>query len=112
MPNLYSNIDKSSWVYAPNFGRSRAKYRGVRESYKFNTEIYQILYDFRKLYEKFDSLDTVFSLNLNTIENGSTLSATYVWRNVAESPMTLPGVNDLALRISQLKHRVLVLEGV
>jgi hypothetical protein len=111
MPSLYSDVDRSSWVYAPNFIRSRARYRGSRESYYLNREIMQLTYDFRRLYEKFDILDTTLSIDLEKIATGGAINATYVWDTDTAKSFVFNGLDDLSLRISRLKQRVEALEG-
>lgn len=107
MPNFYSDVDKSTWMYQPNFTRSRARYRGQRESYKINTEMYQVLYDIRKLYEKFDTLDTIIDTNLSlTDEDSNGAYFPTVIGYPAATAVAINGLDDLVVRLEHLYRRI------
>lgn len=125
---LYAPINKRVQVSAPNFTRSRARFRGQRESFKINTEIHQLAYDLHKLYEKYDSLNTTLTINLSTIENGGQIGRTLYftaegvpgvlygiavnWNDAspADESLMLDGTIALIDRLTRLEKRISDLE--
>lgn len=101
---LYTQTDRRGYISAPQFIRSRARYRGQRESFKINTEIAQLLYDLRKLYEKYDTLKVTLDARLYVLEHGGSISgATY---GTSDEAFVIPGVEELAVRLTRLRERV------
>ena len=49
MPKYYSEYDRSSWLYQPNFARVRHQFRGPRHSNRINQFRDQFTYDRQKL---------------------------------------------------------------
>lgn len=112
-PILYSTVNRRLFISAPTLTRWRARHRGPRESFKINSEITQLLYDIRVLYEKYDSLADQLNYNTDVLEQGLNLTQTYRWADAttpADNPIALTGVNDITLRLSQLAQRVRALE--
>lgn len=112
-PILYNTINRRLFISAPTLTRWRARHRGPRESYKINTEITQLLYDIRVLYEKYDTLADQLNYNADVLEHGLNLTQTFRWADAttpADTPIALPGINDIALRLSRLAQRVRALE--
>ena len=87
--------------------RSRARFRGQRESFKINTEIAQTTYDLRRLYEKYQTIEEKLDLRLETLERGGNVGQALNGTNKA---LVLDGVESLADRIFRLEKRVRDLE--
>jgi hypothetical protein len=114
MAILYSEIDKTDWYYEPNFVRMRHRYRGIRESYKTNTEITQYYYDIRNIFNKAESTrDDLDDYTEKLIEGGSVDGCEYYWSEGATpvlGEVNLLGIDELASRIDKLRNRVKMLE--
>lgn len=118
-PILYAAVNRRTQISAPNFVRSRARYRGHRESFKINLEIHQLAYDLRRLYERYDVIDAALTTHLNTIEDGGQVGATLVGTvgvavrlagDTSDKPFIITGVDDIADRLSRLETRIKNLE--
>ena len=77
---LYSLNQPNNTIYAPQLIRSRSRHRGPRESEKINLEMYQFLFDVRKLYELVGFNTNTYYYVSDSIEYGSSLT-TYFWSN-------------------------------
>lgn len=76
MPILYSDVDKDKWFYSTNFVRWRHRYRGSRESYKFNYEISSFLYEIRRVFAKNLANIEELESNVQSLMLGVDLDAT------------------------------------
>lgn len=110
MPVIYSKVDRESWINAPSFVRSRARYRGVRETQKLNVEMSSFLYDIRKLYEKYQSIGEIIAINLEAIREGGILNASIYYYDDTQQGIHLEGVTSLAERVQRLAERIRNLE--
>lgn len=72
---LYSLVPTRDFVSAPSFVRWRHRFRGQRESYKFNAEISAFIFDVRRLYEKYGALDAKLSEHVFVLVNGGSVNA-------------------------------------
>lgn len=106
MAIFYQEIDKTRWFYEPSSGRSRHRYRGVRESHKVNLEISSFLFDINNINKK-----------MNNLVQSSLRHAAYVARGVELSPASyansftaLIGLLDMSSQIEDLKNRVTEME--
>lgn len=77
---LYSVNQPNKMIYSPQIIRSRARHRGQRESEKVNLEMYQFLFDARKIYEFIGLNSNNLVHNILSLEYGSNLT-TYFWSN-------------------------------
>jgi predicted RNA-binding protein associated with RNAse of E/G family len=114
MATLYSEIDKSDWYYQPNFVRFRHRYRGVRESYKINTEITQYYYDIRKIFNESESIRDDLDTYSDIILNGGTIDGCVYYEVLSATPiesnLELIGLSELAIRTEKLRNRTKILE--
>lgn len=88
-----------SEINQPQFQRTRHRYRGSRESYKFNLELCQMYFDIRRLYEDVQTARTNYTAQTASINAGGAV--------VAE---VIVGLDDLTGRLQRLTDRVLALE--
>lgn len=107
MPTFYFETDLRAEFSAPQFTRLRARYRGVRESWKVNLEIDQLLFSITGLYDRYNTLhaDLVLTSEL-LFEGGAVTGVT----DYDDDPLVLEGLNSLIEDVAALKARVKRLE--
>lgn len=114
MAITYWEIDKSSWLYQPNLERSRHRYRGVRESFKFNLEINQAHFDLTYLSAKKDEVTTFLNDNTTRLYSGASIGGVeYNWyydSEASDQPLALDGMDTMKGSIMKLRDRVRDLE--
>lgn len=99
----YHQYDARALLSAPQFVRMRSRYRGPRESYKFNLESQQFLYDVRRLLARYTGMAGIFKTDVSWIEDGGTVPGV--------TPGDLLGLNVLSERAAALSNRLRKLEG-
>lgn len=109
-PVMYSDIDKRSWVYQPNFVRWRHRSRGVRESLKVNQEITQLIYDLRVCMAKIEILRSNLEYLADLLVEGGTMEADVNWSG-SDEDLELIGIEALSAKFESLRRRVSKLEG-
>jgi hypothetical protein len=109
---LYSSNYDDVELTEPQMTRWRFRYRGVRESYKSNISADQALFDIAFLYGEISTQDSELDDNLDTIENGGSVDADFVWDDATPTlePIELDGIADLASRLDKLRQRIKYLE--
>jgi hypothetical protein len=112
---FYSRMNKDSWLYQPNFRRSRHRYRGHRESFKINLEINQMYTDLCnldiKLTQGEDQLDQLVS---NILEGVTHTGITYTDTDATptDEEVILLSMNEFTANMAALKERIKRLENV
>lgn len=107
MPTFYFDTDIRAQFSAPQFTRLRHRYRGVRESWKVNLEIDQLLFSITDLYRRYNILHDNFVLAKELlIEGGAVTGVT----DYDDDPMVLDGLDSLIQQVAALKARVKRLE--
>jgi hypothetical protein len=110
MSKTYSLTDKSTWIYEPNYVRRRHRYRGPRESLKFNQEISQLFYDLHRIKAKLEQVSTDATDFSSLLTDGGEIDGVeYSWDDDA-TPGTelvvLVGTEILAARIQRVQDRI------
>jgi len=109
MAILYSDENKNSWFYQPNFTKSRHRYRGRVESSKLNLEISQFNYDIRNINKKINSI-MIDTLSLSSsISRGEDSISYSLYRN-SKTFNTLDGLPNMRSKVENLKNRVTEME--
>lgn len=100
-------------ITEPQLTRWRHRYRGVRESLKFNTETQQFLYDVTELYAQNAALSERMTFDLGLVEDGGSITAVVSWDDGSpvEEPVVLAGLDTLVVRAQALNQRITALEG-
>lgn len=111
---VYSELDKSRWSYTPNLVRWRHRYRGVRESLKFNQTHSQMLFDIYNINNKQNTFMDTLEQHIVDLYQGKE-DYTDVDYYYAETDMTdaysATGIRDLNERLSILDRTLRRLEN-
>lgn len=100
---IYKTYDKREHLNAPQYTRTKQRYRGPRESYKINLEISQLLYSLAGLSEQYENFQEELTDIGAQFLDGGELS------NVLDSdgdPVVILGLNEIAAKIAQLRIRI------
>lgn len=107
MPEFYSEHNMRRQFNAPNFTRTRHRFRGPRESEKINLEMNQMYTAIQVLHKNHDEFQHRFVESATTLLEGEGLT---VEMN-EDGPIVLVGLEELASRIDMLRRRVKALEA-
>ena len=115
MPTMFSDNLTQFELTEPQLTRWRHRYRGQRESYKFNVESDQMLYDIITLYATYDSLRAdVKADHALMVEGGELEDVAFEYEvdgnPVSDDPLTILGIEALASEVELLRLRLQALE--
>lgn len=109
-PFAYTLFQKRGTIAAPQFVRARHRFRGPRESEKFNLEMAQMRFDLTNLFWKSTYNEARFFEQTDVLENGGTITAIFS-SELGTSTTTVESISTLALRINRLEKRIKALEN-
>lgn len=100
---LYTMLDRRKWIMAPNFVRTRHRYRGYRESAKINLEIHSMTYDLKRIKKQIIDLQSTWDQYLTDLVSGVVLDLT-------STTLTVEGLDSLNARVANVMRRIQSLE--
>lgn len=115
-PLVYAEVDRRNWLLQPNFVRSRARFRGPRETEKINLEINQMYYDLHRTRAKMDATASNLEAFIQRFEGGVSfedIDLRAEWTDPLdpdEQTVELLSMTELARQIDRLRSRVKSLE--
>lgn len=105
---------KLYYLAQPQLIRTRHRFRGQKESYKFNLELGQLRFDSIRLIEKFMNLESTHTTNNSFVYEGGLLQGVKMVDSELATPSTLDvvleGIESLATRLTKLENTLRVLE--
>lgn len=93
------NTDRNE-ISQPQLQRARSRFRGPRESYKFNLEVSQTTFDIVRLYQEVNDTKAIYDANTIVMHDGGTVAG-----------QVLEGLEELTNRLHRLRDRVRILEA-
>lgn len=113
MSKTYDLRDIRYWVYQPNLVRWRHRFRGVRESLKFNQEIGQYYFDINNARTKMEDVESTQRDNVDLVLDGGTVEDVSIMIDDATpsvEDMILPGFESLSGTFARIHNRIRSLE--
>lgn len=113
MAKTYDLRDIRYWVYQPNIVRWRHRFRGVRESLKFNQEIGQYIYDINNARQKMLAVEVTQGENVELVLDGGEIQDVEILIDDATptvESMVLPGFESLTSSFARIRNRIRSLE--
>lgn len=107
MPTLYHEYNRREQFLAPQFNRSRHRYRGPRESFKINLEIDQFAFSVHRLYESYEDFREEFIMKASLLLSGGESG----FNDEDDQSVLLPGYEELVARLQRLQSRARALEA-
>jgi len=107
MPTFYAEHNIRRHFNAPQFTRSRHRFRGPRESEKINLEMDQLYYSIHKLYQIQDEFQEHFVQSANLLLEGGNIDVEFN----EDGPIEVIGLEELVVRVDMLRRRVKALEA-
>lgn len=94
----------------PQLIRTRQRYRGQKESYKFNLEIGQLRFDTIKLIEKYINMEAAHEIDISNLYDGVAFDniqyTDYELSTPSDSDVLLEGIDSLSERVNRLTQRL------
>lgn len=107
MPEFYAEHNLRRHFTAPQFTRSRHRFRGARESEKVNLEMDQLYYSIHKLYDIQNQFQDHFVQRANLLLEGGSIEV----ESNEDGPIDVVGLEELVARVDMLRRRVKALEA-
>jgi len=107
MPTLYHEYNRREQFLAPQYTRSRHRYRGPRESYKVNLEIDQFAFSVHRLHETYEDFRGEFVTKAFLLLEGGESG----FNDADDQQVLLPGYEELVARLQRIQNRVRALEA-
>lgn len=112
MAVLYTEFDKSNWVYQPSYVRWNHAHRAPRRSLRFNQEIGMMYADLNNIFNKMNSVIDQYDTIQDVLLDGEDFDGISVdWEaeepaTLATVPLSISGLHDMAVRVERLRNRV------
>lgn len=100
---LYTLVNRSDWVIEPTFTVMRHRYRGPRQSYKYNLELGSLRFEIMRMRNQLDAMRTRFDRYQDFLIYGGTLE-------LDAALVDVEGIYNLSSKVQTTIRRIKSLE--